>query len=297
MAFGCRGEWSPRAGWRIAGGAAVAAALAMTSGTAFADVSIPPVVTPVGSLSAGIAGGLTVTAVAVPPVGLAPPLVVAVDSGAAQPVRVGTAPVAAAPAPAGPPPAPPAPARPRPARPAEPRRRRPRAAALAGRGRHRPGPAARSGPGAGGRAPARFRTGPGQHRLAAGGGPRGSGPVRGRRRAHLEARATPLKIALPSLRGAGPSWAGPTLLALGLALIVGWSATVAAGELVQRATDGRWQEVVGHGDPHAARVPPPPGLARPVDGIDFRLRVPRLGYQAVVREGVTPDVLFGGPGH
>jgi len=44
-------------------------------------------------------------------------------------------------------------------------------------------------------------------------------------------------------------------------------------------------------------VPPPAGLARPVDGVDFRLRVPRLGYQAVVREGVAPDVLFGGPGH
>jgi sortase A len=35
---------------------------------------------------------------------------------------------------------------------------------------------------------------------------------------------------------------------------------------------------------------------RPLDGIDFSLRVPRLGYRAVVREGVTEDVLFAGPG-
>jgi len=45
------------------------------------------------------------------------------------------------------------------------------------------------------------------------------------------------------------------------------------------------------------RVPPPPALARPLGGVDFRLRVPRLGYRALVREGVAPDVLFAGPGH
>ena len=73
--------------------------------------------------------------------------------------------------------------------------------------------------------------------------------------------------------------------------------TVGAGQLRQLADGGRWQRIAGGTPAAAGRVPPPPALARPVDGVDFRLRVPRLGYQAIVREGVSPDVLFGGPGH
>ena len=50
--------------------------------------------------------------------------------------------------------------------------------------------------------------------------------------------------------------------------------------------------------PSAQRQPSPwPDLARPVDGLDFRLTVPRVGYSAVVREGVGLDVLALGPGH
>src|SRR5207247_4544116 len=123
----------------------------------------------------------------------------------------------------------------------------------------------------------------GKH-VHAGGGRRGRpGRPVGGRGAHLEAHAPALIFALPSLRGAGPPWAGPTLLAAGLALLLGWSATIAAGEIGQLAANGRWQRIVGAGPPPAAaQVPPPAGLARPVDGVDFRLRVPRLGYQAVV---------------
>lgn len=44
-------------------------------------------------------------------------------------------------------------------------------------------------------------------------------------------------------------------------------------------------------------MPPPAQLARPVDRIDFRLRIPKLRYRAIVREGVGDDVLFAGPGH
>jgi sortase A len=38
-------------------------------------------------------------------------------------------------------------------------------------------------------------------------------------------------------------------------------------------------------------------LFEPVDGLDFRMRVPRLGYSEIVREGVGFGVLALGPGH
>jgi len=89
------------------------------------------------------------------------------------------------------------------------------------------------------------------------------------------------------------------LLAAGLALLLGWAGTMVAGQLRQLAAEGQWERVVGSGGltEGPPQVPPPRRLARPLDGVDFRLRVPRLGYRAVVREGVAPDVLFAGPGH
>src|SRR5437773_1053701 len=96
MAFGCRGEWSSRRALGTAACLSAAVTLALPAGKAFADASIPPEVTPVGSLSAGVAdGGVSLTLGATPPAGVAPPLVVAVDTAAAQPVQVATAPVAA----------------------------------------------------------------------------------------------------------------------------------------------------------------------------------------------------------
>ncbi|HEX9099597.1 MAG TPA: class D sortase [Candidatus Dormibacteraeota bacterium] len=38
-------------------------------------------------------------------------------------------------------------------------------------------------------------------------------------------------------------------------------------------------------------------LRQPVDGVDFEIRVPRLGYSAAVKEGVTTSVLYSSPGH
>jgi LPXTG-site transpeptidase (sortase) family protein len=40
-----------------------------------------------------------------------------------------------------------------------------------------------------------------------------------------------------------------------------------------------------------------PGLQQPVDGVDFAIRVPRLGYVAAVKEGITSSVLYASPGH
>lgn len=40
-----------------------------------------------------------------------------------------------------------------------------------------------------------------------------------------------------------------------------------------------------------------PSLKRPVDGIDFAIRVPKLNYFAAVKEGTDSGVLYASPGH
>lgn len=40
-----------------------------------------------------------------------------------------------------------------------------------------------------------------------------------------------------------------------------------------------------------------PNLQQPVNGVDFAIRVPRLGYFAAVKEGITSSVLYASPGH
>jgi len=77
----------------------------------------------------------------------------------------------------------------------------------------------------------------------------------------------------------------------------GWLGSLAAGAWWQGQALDRWERLTSGLEPARPIVPPPPQLTRPVGGVDFRLRVPRLHYVAVVREGVTPQVLFTGPGH
>ncbi|HSS60191.1 MAG TPA: class D sortase [Candidatus Limnocylindrales bacterium] len=38
-------------------------------------------------------------------------------------------------------------------------------------------------------------------------------------------------------------------------------------------------------------------LKRPVDGVDFAIRIPKLDYYAAIREGVDSGVLYSSPGH
>ena len=40
-----------------------------------------------------------------------------------------------------------------------------------------------------------------------------------------------------------------------------------------------------------------PALKRPANGVDFAIRIPRLGYYAAVKEGVGAGVLYSSPGH
>jgi sortase A len=50
-----------------------------------------------------------------------------------------------------------------------------------------------------------------------------------------------------------------------------------------------------------ARPPAPagadPALKQPVNGVDFSMRIPKLDYQAAVKEGVSTGVLYSSPGH
>jgi sortase A len=92
---------------------------------------------------------------------------------------------------------------------------------------------------------------------------------------------------------------GLAILTLGGVLLAAGLAPVVGGLWGQRQADARWQQIVAR-PPQAAETPAgglPADVFRPVDGLDFRLTVPSLGYSEVVREGVGLDVLALGPGH
>ena len=70
---------------------------------------------------------------------------------------------------------------------------------------------------------------------------------------------------------------------------------------------GMWQGVqeqqrllqTWHGEMGARHLAVPfidPNLHHPVDGVDFAIRVPRLGYYAAVKEGISSSVLYASPG-
>ena len=61
-----------------------------------------------------------------------------------------------------------------------------------------------------------------------------------------------------------------------------------------------WQTQVAE-HPIGQRVPMAkivdPKLKRPVDGVDFAMRIPKLGYFAAIKEGTDTGVLYASPGH
>jgi sortase A len=68
------------------------------------------------------------------------------------------------------------------------------------------------------------------------------------------------------------------------------------GYSAQQQLNQEWQQEVGK-----VPVTPPAtidrSLQQPVKGVDFAIRVPKLGYFAAVREGTNTTVLYSGPGH
>jgi sortase A len=91
---------------------------------------------------------------------------------------------------------------------------------------------------------------------------------------------------------------GLILILAGLGLIATFVIGMFKGVNEQHRLNSQWRQQVAADPPPAtpARTPSP-NLMKPVDGIDFAIRVPRLNYFAAVKEGVDSTVLYSGPGH
>jgi sortase A len=85
------------------------------------------------------------------------------------------------------------------------------------------------------------------------------------------------------------------LMVVGLFLLTTFAYGMWKGRDEQSHLDQKWHYQVGAHD--AAPTAVDPSLKRPVDGIDFAIRIPKLGYFAAIREGVDSGVLYSGPGH
>lgn len=90
-------------------------------------------------------------------------------------------------------------------------------------------------------------------------------------------------------------------LLVGLMFIITFADGMWRGFSEQQQLNKVWQQEVG--TPYTVPVGPlaPVGmdrsLQRPVKGIDFAIRVPKLKYFAAVREGINTTILYSGPGH
>lgn len=87
-------------------------------------------------------------------------------------------------------------------------------------------------------------------------------------------------------------------LLIGAVLIVTFAYGTWRGFADQQQLTQTWQQEIG---PQSAVPADPfvinPSLQHPVKGIDFAIRVPKLGYYAAVREGINTTILYSGPGH
>ena len=87
-------------------------------------------------------------------------------------------------------------------------------------------------------------------------------------------------------------------LLTGLLLLASFAYGMADGVLSQRQLTDGWRQQLAQAPPPAVPAEQPqPDLMQPVAGVDFAVRVPRLGYYAAVREGVDLTILYSGPGH
>src|SRR5207237_1364983 len=81
----------------------------------------------------------------------------------------------------------------------------------------------------------------------------------------------------------------------GIGLLADFAYGMWNGFSEQQHLNKAWQQQAG-----AARTAPKtvdPSLKRPLDGVDFAIRVPRLDYFAAVKEGIGSGVLYASPGH
>ena len=106
--------------------------------------------------------------------------------------------------------------------------------------------------------------------------------------------------ATPARRRSDRLLAGAGLFALvvGLGLVLSTAVTFYQGYSEQSGLVQTFRKQIADSPPPSA--PPEvvkPNLMVPVDGVDFAIRVPRLGYYAAVKEGTDLNVLYSGPGH
>lgn len=93
-------------------------------------------------------------------------------------------------------------------------------------------------------------------------------------------------------------WFGLVCIAAGFVLLAQFAYGMWQGYADGQRLNRVWQE-------QASLTPAPPvgvqgidpALKRPLDGVDFQIRVPKLGYAAAVKEGVDSTVLYSSPGH
>ena len=83
---------------------------------------------------------------------------------------------------------------------------------------------------------------------------------------------------------------------IGLFLIGSFTYGMWSGVREQQHLNQVWQGEIGQRPP---LFPPDvdPALKRPVNGVDFAIRIPKLDYFAAVKEGIDAGVLYSGPGH
>jgi sortase A len=84
-------------------------------------------------------------------------------------------------------------------------------------------------------------------------------------------------------------------LLIGLYLLGSFAYGIWHGVTEQQHLNQVWQGEVGTRTPILRSLHR--NLEHPVSGIDFAIRVPKLGYYAAVKEGVDGAALYAGPGH
>ncbi len=113
--------------------------------------------------------------------------------------------------------------------------------------------------------------------------------------------------ATPRRRPRARRWLGRFLVAIGLLLIGAFAGDMGVGLYQENQLNRTWDSqraALGRppdGAPLRADAPDPlprPAIdPRPVDGVDFAITVPKIGYHAAVQEGTDLKVLASGPGH
>jgi len=86
-------------------------------------------------------------------------------------------------------------------------------------------------------------------------------------------------------------------LVIGLLLLANFGYGMWQGFADEDRLNHVWQQVIGTPSNQPMSTAIDPSLKRPLHGVDFALRIPRLNYFAAVKEGVGSGILYSGPGH